>query len=475
MYVKDRVGRFVNVTDFAFDGFDDPRIDREHALGLTDYELYHRELADVLFEEEQEVLARDGTIEDKIEHYVEDGEDRWVSTTKVPRYDSDGELLGLVGDVRDVTDIKQQERMMATLHEASRRLVRTETKQEVGRLAVEIATDIDALPWARVDLFDPVTGALETVASVEDDLRWDERSFRETVASRTPRYRTSTGEFVEIDVTDHDDRELELPEGIEAVAGLRIPLGEHGVLGVEAGDQPLAPFTIELAHVLASNVGAALDRAEQEHQLTAQSERLEEFTRLGSHELRNRLQIALGAAERARADEDLAAVDDVVETLGRMNRLVSQLLALARTGTITRASESIALSGIARRAWSAVDADTATLSIDDDAIVTADRDGLLEVLEMLFRTAVDRGDSDTVRVGTHDDGFFVEDDGEAILPDQRASLFEPTHSDVDLGSGDSIYLVSVIADAHEWDVEVTTGEDGGTRFVFHGVEVAHVA
>lgn len=467
VFFKNCEGRFVNATRMnSFEGFD---VDVEQIIGLTDYALYQHELADDLFEEEQELLAREERLEAKIEHFLEDGEDRWVSTTKVPRYDDEGELLGLVGNVRDVTTIKRQERMMATLHEASRRLVRAETSEQVARTAIDIAADITLVPEARVDLIEG--GALRAIARTDGDIEWDERSFQRTVASGATQYHTGSNEVVT--VTDDDHRDLEFPGEIESVRGLRIPLGEHGVFGIESDGNPLDPFTVEVGHVLASNTEAALDRAVQERQLTEQADRLEEFAALSSHELRNRLQIAMGTAERARAQQDIDAIDDVIETLDRMNRLISQLLALARTGSATRGSESIALSGISEVAWTAVEDETATLDIESDGIVTADRDGLLEVLEMVFRTAVDGGGSEVVRVGTLADGFYVEDDGTGLAAEQRADLLEPTYSPVADVTGDSVYLVATIADAHDWDVSVTE-EDGKTRFSFQDVEIAHV-
>jgi len=469
VFFKDRDGMFVNATRLDhFGGFD---VDFDQIFGLTDYELYRDELAEELFAEEQELLAREENIDGKIEHYLEDGEDRWVSTTKVPRYDTDGELLGLVGNVRDVTDIKRQERTMAALHEASRRLVRAETSEDVARTAIEIAAESELLPEARIDLFE--TGALQTVAETDAAIDWIDMSFRRVGADGVAQYRTEADSFVTVDIEDHDHRELSLPAGIESVIGLRIPLGEHGVLGVETTAETLDPFTVELAHVLASNTEAALDRAVQERQLDEQAARLEEFAALSSHELRNRLQIALGTAERAKAQGDVDAIEDVIETLGRMNRLVSQLLALARTGSATRGSESIALSGISEVAWRAVESETATVTIENDGIVRADRDGLLEALEMVFRTVVDGAGSTEASVGTLDDGFYVEDDGAAITPDQREELLEPTYSAVSEVTGDSVHLVATIADAHDWDVSVT-GVDGKTRFAFRNVEIAHV-
>ena len=474
IYGKVRDGRFLDATAYAHDGYRDLEMNRRMAVGLTDFELFDAEAAAAFFEEEQALMARGERIENRIDRVHIDGEERFTSTTKVPRYDADGDPVGVVGDVRDVTPIKRRERMMATLHDASRRLVRATDRETVGETAVEIATEFDVLPQARIDLFDRESGELREVAASDDG--WPEwhRDVGASIAETgTSHYRTATGEVVAVAADRHDHDALSLPDGVDSVSGLPIPLGDHGVFTLDAGEESLSPFTVELAHVLASNVEAALDRAEQQARLEAQADRLEEFALLGSHELRNRLQVALGTAERARAQDDIEAVDDVVETLGRMNRLVTQLLTLARTGTVSNATSNVALSGLAEEAWATVDGGAATLTVADDGIVTADRDGLLEVFETLFRTAVDGGASETVTVGTTDDGFYVADDGEAIPEDQYATLLEPTHSDVEVSEGDSVYLVAVIADAHGWTVDVD-GDGGGTRFVFGNVDLKRV-
>lgn len=473
VYLKDTDGLFLDITSYLGTEIEEVHIEQSQVAGLTDYELFERELADDLYEQEQQLMADEASMTDHIEQFRQADETHWISTSKVPRYSDDGEVVGLVGDSRDITKIKRQEEMMATLHEASRRLVRAGDRLSVGRVAVSIATEMNALPQARVELRDPESGRREPVAAVEDDdHRWDPRLFDRAAASGRSYLVGRNGSLAA--VADEEGAGVDHPPGIDEVTGLCIPLGDHGVLGLDAGEQTLDPFIVELSHVLAANVEAALDRAKQQRQLGEQAERLEEFALLGSHELRNRLQVALGTAERARALNDLDAVDDVIDTLGRMNRLVTQLLTLARTGTVSQATQQLALSGVAETAWSAVDSPDSELVVEPDGILTADREGLLEVFEILFRTAVESGGSDTVRVGTTEDGFFIADDGTAITPDQHEGLLEPTYSDVNGGTGDSIYLVSVIADAHDWSVEVEKRDEGGTRFTFTGVGVKQV-
>lgn len=56
-----------------------------------------------------------------------------------------------------------------------------------------------------------------------------------------------------------------------------------------------------------------------------------------------------------------------------------------------------------------------------------------------------------------------------VDPDGSA-LFEPVHTASDRATDSSLYLVSVLAQAHDWSVTVETDETG-TRFVFEGVRL----
>lgn len=469
VYIKDCEGRFVNISGHSLDNREMTRAQR---VGLTDYELFPGELPDRLYEEEQELLAREETLFEKIEHWVEDGDDRWVSTTKAPRYDADGELLGLVGDVRDVTPLKRQEHALATLHQASRRLIRATDRAEIAAVTIDIAAEIDSLPATRLvlDGEDDQSGADvggERIEEQSDDaaVAWDETSFDRAATDGETLYLADDGSVL----TGPQRRDYEdtwLPD--RGVVGVRLPLGEHGVLGIETPEGLLEPFTIELTHILAANVEAVLDRQREQRRVTRQAERIEQFARIGSHELRNNLQIAMGATERALAGDE-AAGRQALATLDRMDRLTSQLMTLARTGSMVRGNGQVELSVAASEAAGSIDGDLTVLA-DTSATVQADPDALVEVLAVLFRNVADRDSTATVEIGVAEEGFYVTDDASTRLDPEASDLFEPVYSETSGESDGSLYLVSVLAEALDWEVSITT-EESGTRITFEGVAV----
>jgi signal transduction histidine kinase len=118
------------------------------------------------------------------------------------------------------------------------------------------------------------------------------------------------------------------------------------------------------------------------------------------------------------------------------------------------------------------------------------------LLENLFRNAVEHGHPDvTVRVGELDGiagdggfqrvepagrttaetthhGFFVEDDGPGIPPEEREAVIESGYSSGEGGTGLGLTIVRQIAEAHGWRVSLDEATGGGTRFEFTGVELA---
>jgi signal transduction histidine kinase len=207
------------------------------------------------------------------------------------------------------------------------------------------------------------------------------------------------------------------------------------------------------------------ERRERERELRRQNRRLDEFTSVVSHDLRNPLNAAGLRLDLAREEcnsEHLAIAEQNVE---RMERLIDDLLTLARAGQQVDELEPVNLAVLARECWQNVLTRDATLEVDDDVVVRADRTRLQQLLENLYRNAVEHGGADvTVATGSLDGGFYVEDDGPGIPPDEREAVFESGYSTAEDGTGFGLQIVEQIADAHGWRVRVTAGDDGGTRF-----------
>ncbi len=103
IYFKDPQSRFVRVSKgIHLEGLRN----LEDAIGKTDFDFFAKEHAQQAFNDEQEILKTGIPIVDKVERetFANNRPDAWVSTTKVPIYDKEGNVSGLVGISRDVTE-----------------------------------------------------------------------------------------------------------------------------------------------------------------------------------------------------------------------------------------------------------------------------------------------------------------------------------------------------------------------------------
>jgi PAS domain S-box-containing protein len=213
------------------------------------------------------------------------------------------------------------------------------------------------------------------------------------------------------------------------------------------------------------------EQREYERELERQNERLNEFASIVSHDLRNPLNVVEGHLQlyRERGDED--HLEAVAEGVERMERLIDDLLELARQGRSLGDREPVDVGRRARECWAGVPTDGATVEVEPVGTVEADPDRLAQLFENLFRNAVEHaGPEATVVVGPLDGdggadaGFYVADDGPGVPAGEREQVFEYGHTDAEGGTGIGLAIVAEIASAHGWDVSVTESEAGGARF-----------
>ena len=235
-----------------------------------------------------------------------------------------------------------------------------------------------------------------------------------------------------------------------------------------------------LRHRISNAVASARAVAEAERH----RQRLDEFVSGVSHDLRNPLNVAQGRLDLARSEGDLGHVDEAATAIDRTFELIADLLTLAKQGERPEELESVELSDIVGRCWANVATGDATLVVDSDQRVLANPSRLKQLLENLFRNAIDHGgDEATVVVGDVSpmytttraetvlpSGFFVEDDGQGIAPGERDRVFEVGYTTDEAGTGFGLNIVREVANAHGWDIDVTEGTSGGARFEITGVE-----
>ena len=159
VYVKDTDGHFlvVNPSSARFFGAASP----EDVIGKTDYDFFPAEAA-VSFQQEEQSLFRSGSAIVNREAQVVDqnGQTRWVVTSKVPLCDDDGKIIALVGINFDITRRKRNEQQLQALNQdlaqsqrellkameelkvAQMQVVDMAKMESVGRLAAGVAHEV---------------------------------------------------------------------------------------------------------------------------------------------------------------------------------------------------------------------------------------------------------------------------------------------------------------------------------------------
>jgi PAS domain S-box-containing protein len=265
----------------------------------------------------------------------------------------------------------------------------------------------------------------------------------------------------------HPDDVGDLKEAMQRVSEGHPQEIEHRIHGettkwVESHAEPIRDETGTVVRV-AGFTHEITERKRRELELRAKNERLERFASMVSHDLRNPLSVADGYLELAREEADSDHLETAARALDRMETLISELLVLAREGQEVTETKSVSLDKLVLSSWNNIDQQNASLRIDTNVQIKADRIRLGQVFENLFRNAVEHGgESVTITVDMLDSeaGFYVENDGEPIPDDKKEEIFETGYTTNTEGTGFGLAIIKRIVEAHGWQISVDNSADG---------------
>jgi len=209
------------------------------------------------------------------------------------------------------------------------------------------------------------------------------------------------------------------------------------------------------------------EREAYREELEQEIERLDRFTGVVTHDLRNPLNVALGRLEYLQGEGNGEHIEAIERSLERMERLIEDLLNVAHGGQIADDLEPISLPTIVDSCWQNVATDEARIVVETERTILADRTQLAQMFENIFRNALEHGISETsgeqtpdtgermtIVVGDLADGLYVADDGPGIPPEEREQVFEAGYSTTTQGTGFGLSIVQRVAEAHGWTVRL---------------------
>jgi len=176
VWLKDRQGVYL-ACNHRFERY--LGLDEDEIIGRTDYDFMDTEQADAHLEQDQQAMTSgQRCISEEEIHFAYDGHVEQLETIKVPMYQPDGELMGVLGVGRDITQRKlNDEFMLLQTH-------RAEAMQKLSLIAEE--KDEDAFIQAGLDLVEDLTYSCISflqfyVGEVRgsDRTTWSERTLEE--------------------------------------------------------------------------------------------------------------------------------------------------------------------------------------------------------------------------------------------------------------------------------------------------------
>ncbi len=436
LLLTDDDGTYVEANEAATELFD---CSREALIGRSIDEFVPPEFD---FQRSWERFLEEGEMRGTFELHRPDGETRSVEFAASARI-SPGVHLSAI---RDVT---QRERARIELTERTEMLTKVFEASPVGILVVDADGQV-------AEANDRAAAVLGFEREEITDRTYDDPGWAAVDESGTP---LSSSELPVGKALETGEPIFEFEHGIEG------PNGETRWLSVNAA--PIYGADDSVTQVVAT-VSDVTDRREYRRMLEQQNRRLEEYSATVSHDLRSPLSVASGWLGVAMQEGSTEYLEKVETALDRMDELISDLRALGRCGQTVEGMVELQLGSVVSEAWSNVETADATLDIEGDlGTIEGEHGRLLQLFENLFRNAVEHAGRDTtVRVGSLDRGFYVEDDGPGIPEDERENVFEFGYSTVEGETGLGLAIVDAVADAHGWEHRLADADPQGARFEF---------
>jgi PAS domain S-box-containing protein len=121
IFIKDKESTYVACNDNYAVDFGTSPVDM---IGKNDFDFYPPDLANVYRADDQEVIKQ-GKAKDIEEKYLQNGEEKWIRTIKVPYRDAENKIIGVLGVFEDITERMHSEKALIESEDKFRKAFKT--------------------------------------------------------------------------------------------------------------------------------------------------------------------------------------------------------------------------------------------------------------------------------------------------------------------------------------------------------------
>jgi len=150
IYFKDRNHVFTGASQTLV-SLTSPIENWKDLLGKTDYDVFPEEYADIYYKLEKDVFAGIAAAHEVQETLTKDGQKGWVDNRKYPIHDAAGQVIGLWGIARDITE---RVRVEETLRQSEETLRESQAIAGIGSYAYDIRAGV----WISSEVMDGLFG-----------------------------------------------------------------------------------------------------------------------------------------------------------------------------------------------------------------------------------------------------------------------------------------------------------------------------
>ncbi|MFA6133197.1 MAG: ATP-binding protein [Phycisphaerae bacterium] len=477
LFVQDRDLRYTFVVNPQLG------LTEQDMIGKTDYDFLTKDDAENLTRIKRQVVETGSTIPVEIPLISPKGETQFFSGSYVPKYDARGQIDGLIGYFKNITDRKRAEKALS--------------EEQANLQAIFDVVNVGMLLIDRNGVVRRVNNAV---------FRWIGQSLSERSGDQPGDFMGCIHALDNAAGCGHSAHCRSCPirnlfesvlrcgqalHDVEAKATVRIE-GKEANLWLEVSADPLT-MKGQRHVILAINNITARKRAEETLRQTAEELKrsnhdLEQFAYVASHDLQEPLRMISGFLQLlqdrykgkldAKADEYIGFAFDGA---GRMSTMIRDLLAYSRAGSSERQFASVDLAAVVEyvkgNLRAAIEESQAVITHDALPTVTADPAQMRQVFQNILGNALKfRAQDRPAKIhisARREDGHWVlrvKDNGIGIAPDHFERIFmlfqRLNGRDKYSGSGIGLAICKKIIDRHGGRIGVESQPGQGSTFYF---------